>query len=347
MRIFLLRYLPPLIFIQLLEPVADFSDRSLDDIANELGTVDEQFMATKVARLFPHQDIWQFGADVKIIVACDVSPPTRQSGVDATTLVDTWMNNRRSTHVTTIEELRSLLERPLASSEKIPIREFTFAELLYSSGPNRCDAGDVGSLFRVGEPGRSLFAILDAVAIHAPGGGTKADFISFWYFNIHRFLELAMPNGRSFPDGKRHTKMQKSGSDFRFMVNGSCQFWGQERRSDDPQDPKEDLNNNFTWTHGLVPYAVGYYCHRSKMTLVAITAPPARGGKPRVHDIVSIDLKLRKDRIANVRHIIILAPILTLLASLSPSVKKGWHLNICHAMNLVPVCCTLASLFCR
>lgn len=239
----------------LLEPVADFSDRSLDDIANELGTVDEQFMATKVARLFPHQDIWQFGADVKIIVACDVSPPTRQSGVDATTLVDTWMNNRRSTHVTTIEELRSLLERPLASSEKIPIREFTFAELLYSSGPNRCDAGDVGSLFRVGEPGRSLFAILDAVAIHAPGGGTKADFISFWYFNIRRLLELAMPNGRSFSDGKRHTKMQKSGSDFRFMVNGSCQFWGQERRSDDPQDPKEDLNNNFTWTHGLVPYA--------------------------------------------------------------------------------------------
>lgn len=83
------------------------------------------------------------------------------------------------------------------------------------------------------------------------------------------------------------------------------------------------------------------------MTLVAITAPPVRGGKPRVHDIVSIDLKLRKDRIANVRHIIILVPILTLLASLSPSVKKGWHLNICHAMNLVPVCCTLASLFCR
>ncbi|KAI6099264.1 hypothetical protein EDD16DRAFT_527886 [Pisolithus croceorrhizus] len=330
----------------LLEPVGDFGNRSLDDIANELGSIDQQFLATKVARLPPYHDIWKLGADVKIIVAFDVCSPTRQSPFDAAMLVDAWTNNRRGTRVPAIEELHSLLEMPLARSEKIPITDLMFAEFLYGSGPDRCDVDDVGSLFRVGEPCPGLAAILYAVDLHAPGGGTKADFISFWYFNIRRLFELAMPNGRSFSDGERRTKMRKSGPDFRFMVNGSYQFRGQERGSDDPRDPKEDLSNNFTWTYGPAPYAIGYYCHGSKVTLAAIAAPPARGGKSRVQDIVSVDLKLRKDRIANVRHIINLAPILSLLASLCPPVKKGSWLNTRRAINLMPVHHVLTSLFC-
>ncbi|KAI6138721.1 hypothetical protein BKA82DRAFT_4461270 [Pisolithus tinctorius] len=54
------------------------------------------------------------------------------------------------------------------------------------------------------------------------------------------------------------------------------------------------------------------------MTLTAITAP-AEGKKPGRCDIITVDLKSKEDRIANVRHLINLSPLLPLLANLVPS----------------------------
>jgi hypothetical protein len=55
------------------------------------------------------------------------------------------------------------------------------------------------------------------------------------------------------------------------------------------------------------------------MTLTAIAAPQTPGAKPELCDIVSVDLKLRAHRIANIRHLINISPILPLLARLVSS----------------------------
>ena len=52
------------------------------------------------------------------------------------------------------------------------------------------------------------------------------------------------------------------------------------------------------------------------MTLCAITAPNIPGGTPGIFDIITVDLKLRKDRIANIRHLINLSPLFPVMASL-------------------------------
>jgi len=53
------------------------------------------------------------------------------------------------------------------------------------------------------------------------------------------------------------------------------------------------------------------------MTLAAITAPTAAiRHTPAVHDLISIDLRFRKNRIANIRHLINLSTILPRLADL-------------------------------
>ena len=56
------------------------------------------------------------------------------------------------------------------------------------------------------------------------------------------------------------------------------------------------------------------------LTLVAICPPSEPGGKPIVHDLGSADLRLRRDRIANIRRLINLS---TLLIPLSDLVKSA------------------------
>jgi hypothetical protein len=58
------------------------------------------------------------------------------------------------------------------------------------------------------------------------------------------------------------------------------------------------------------------YCRGTEMTLVAITAPDSRRSKPRVHDLINLDLRLRRDRIANIRHLINLSNILPWLTEI-------------------------------
>lgn len=47
---------------ELIKPAGDFRGRSVDNIASQLGEIDQRFMATDVFRLFP-SDILQLDAD--------------------------------------------------------------------------------------------------------------------------------------------------------------------------------------------------------------------------------------------------------------------------------------------
>jgi hypothetical protein len=68
--------------------------------------------------------------------------------------------------------------------------------------------------------------------------------------------------------------------------------------------------------------APGYYCCGLMLTLVAICPPSESGGKPIVHDLGdAANLRLRRDRIANIRRLINLSTILTPLSDLLESAR--------------------------
>ena len=54
------------------------------------------------------------------------------------------------------------------------------------------------------------------------------------------------------------------------------------------------------------------------MTVAAIIAPNPKGSKPKIHDLIRLDLRWRKDRIANIRHLINLSSLLPQLTDLVP-----------------------------
>ncbi|KAI6042207.1 hypothetical protein EDC04DRAFT_1025391 [Pisolithus marmoratus] len=73
-----------------------------------------------------------------------------------------------------------------------------------------------------------------------------------------------------------------------------CVFQGQGRGSYDAQGLDTTSSNNFIWTYGSAPYVLGYYCCGCKMTLLAITAPRTRSGKPQVHEIIIVNFGAEK-----------------------------------------------------
>ncbi|KAI6147664.1 hypothetical protein BKA82DRAFT_825312 [Pisolithus tinctorius] len=225
------------------------------------------------------------------------------------------MINRPTMGVPLVEELKNLVQKPLAEGEKIPIPLRLFASLLSISVEDRCSQDDLSTLFTLGEFPFHLVLVLAAVRDPAPESHTQYDFISFLDKNICHILELLEPSGRMIRNSYEEP-MQMIFPTFNFMVNGLCLFQGEEKGPDTMKDPWEELINKLTWTYRPAPYTFGYYCYGSRMTLTAITAPKSNEEKPGLEDIVTIDLRRRKDRIANICHLINLSALLHPLASL-------------------------------
>ena len=64
------------------------------------------------------------------------------------------------------------------------------------------------------------------------------------------------------------------------------------------------------------------------MTLCALIRPVSRDQRPVVHDLVTVELQLTKDRILNVRHLINLASLLAPLAAMIPESSTPEFLSI-------------------
>lgn len=292
----------------------DFYCRRLGDVARELGAVDKAFFADKAIRLSPCDTLSFLESDVprgRVVVVFTNKPP-----VTAAEIVDMWMNNRCMGLVPPeLEDLRKLLEAPLSEAEKIPIPEPEFQKLLVSKdNSDQCTADDLRSLFRIGETSIFFYPVFCAVTRLVPTGSTKRDFISFWDVNVGKLLKFMIPRGKSFRDFECRPE-------YAFLLDGSCLFQGQERGPCDPQHSSAELRSNFVWTCPSLPYVLGYYCYGSKITLTAIIKPRTRTEqfRPRLYDIATLDLKFRRNRIANIRYLINLSPVLHVLASMEPS----------------------------
>ncbi|KAI6138734.1 hypothetical protein BKA82DRAFT_35808 [Pisolithus tinctorius] len=214
-----------------------------------------------------------------------------------------------------VEELKNLVQKPLAEGEKIPIPLCLFASLLSISVKDQCGHDDLSTLFMLGEFPFHLVAVLAVVCDPAPEGHTQYDFISFLDKNIHHILELLEPSGQMIHNSYEEP-MQMIFSTFNFTVNGLCLFQGEEKGPNNMMDPWEELINKLTWTYCPAPYIFAYYCYGSRLMLMAITAPKSDEEKPGLEDIVTVDLRRRKDHIANIHHLINLLALLHLLASL-------------------------------
>ena len=77
------------------------------------------------------------------------------------------------------------------------------------------------------------------------------------------------------------------------------------------------------------------------MTLCAITEPGVPGGKARIFDIITVNLRFRKDRIANICHLINLFPLFPILAGLVP-----FSVNELDIFDKYNKCCTSSLITC-
>ena len=91
----------------------------------------------------------------------------------------------------------------------------------------------------------------------------------FWDSNIRKIIEALIPGGVSIRDGCCHTSAASQKSSLGFSYQGVCVFRGEEKASNDPDDPKAKLSGKMTWTYDPAPYVLGeVFCIRSILPLI-------------------------------------------------------------------------------
>ncbi|KAN0080641.1 hypothetical protein V8E54_003845 [Elaphomyces granulatus] len=179
-----------------------------------------------------------------------------------------------------------------------------------------CQREDVELLFRVGGYSHISSNILRVIYDSPPPDGTENSFIFFWDQNVRRFLELLIPNGKSIRDSSEHTATGDLRPDYGFLLNNLCAFRGEEKAPGNRIDPKKELSDKLQWAYDPAPYVFGYYATGSDLTLVAISPPSRPGERPVVHDIARANLRLRRDRIRNMRRLINISGLFQVLSDI-------------------------------
>ncbi|KAF9480017.1 hypothetical protein BDN70DRAFT_833598 [Pholiota conissans] len=230
-------------------------------------------------------------------------------------ILESWRSKRPKTHLPSVDELQGVLEAPLLDSEKILIPE-TYYNTLITAFPDTCDESDIGTLFAIGEPDPPLSFFYVVVSEPLPDDATEDAFHRFWDDNIRRALKFLLPAGKAIRNSNQHSETRNLRPDFAFILKRICVFRGEEQDPCSRESPKAELVEKLCWVYEPAPYVLGYYCEGYQLTLVAIIAPEYPGSKPKVRELISLGLKLRRNRIANLRHIINLSNILSQLADI-------------------------------
>ena len=177
--------------------------------------------------------------------------------VDHGHIIEGWRSKRLKNTVPSVEELKGVLEEPLADSEKVPITESLYASLVSLLFPDKCDEDTIGTLFKIGELDPNLLLFFSAVATSSPVGGTEDSFHSFWDDNIRKPIELLIPTGKSIRNSNQHTETRNLHPDYGFLLKNVCSFRGEEKGPEDSDDPKAELANKLNWVYEPAPYMLG------------------------------------------------------------------------------------------
>jgi hypothetical protein len=179
-------------------------------------------------------------------------------------LVGLWMSNRANQPIPAIQDLLGFIERPLSEDEKIPITQSEFDKLLSTPAPDICDAGDIRSLFRIGEPlnharlNRITFAIQNP-PFSISGPATENSYIFGWDLNIRSIIETLERSGHSNRNTSEHTATRNLRPDYNRTFDGKCIFRGEEKGPQSSEDPKEELCSKMEWVYDPAPYVFGRY----------------------------------------------------------------------------------------
>ncbi|KAF8878908.1 hypothetical protein CPB84DRAFT_1793794 [Gymnopilus junonius] len=242
-----------------------------------------------------------------ILVSCgfdyNIYIASKRTRDESTYTLETWRSKRFKGSVPSVHELRRLLDVPLTSSDKIRAPQSLYDIMISSQPEHRCTERDMNMLFKLSdEADISMVGIYSTIMRSLPVGGTDKSFIASWDNNIRHILELLIPDGSSFRNDEDDAETRKLRPDYGFLLR----IW-----TDDFGNPRTEL------VYDDAPYVFGYYAVGSKMTPVAI-APPTKtsNSKPVIYDLVSTDLRSRTQRIATIRRILNMAPLLCELAAL-------------------------------
>jgi len=214
-----------------------------------------------------------------------------------------------------------MLNKPLEEHEKIPISRKAYQDLispLYET-KDTCKEEDVAILFKksVSDVFSPLTNLYPTVAQNPSERGTEEFFRGFWDSNIKDVVSLFLQEGSSIRNSNFNTQIRNMRPDFGLLVQDVCVFRGEEKGPGNPEDPKAELADKLVWAfYDPAEYILGYYCRGLTMTLVAICPPLRKGGKPVVHDLVTANLRLRRERIKNMRRLINLSPLLKPLSDI-------------------------------
>ena len=177
-------------------------------------------------------------------------------------LVDVWTANRKATLLPSVEELCTLVNRPLADSEKVSIFLCDFEALRSCNSPDMCSDDDLDALFKVGERDCSSVAwtIYPAV-LRPPPDGTGA-FLSFWDDNLRRIIELLLSSGKTIRNSNYYeaTEVGNLHPDFGFLMGNACPFRGEEEEGTENAahpGPRAELVDKLRWVYSPAPYLLG------------------------------------------------------------------------------------------
>ncbi|KAF9484990.1 hypothetical protein BDN70DRAFT_928003 [Pholiota conissans] len=237
-------------------------------------------------------------------------------------LVDRWMSKRLA--IPSLADLPSVLSAPL--TDKISINQSTYTRLSSTTGEDRCSEDTIQSVFKIGEPYENFYPFISTIFDSPLRHYEKANWYFFWNRNIYeRFLEL-LPRGTSNRYSDEPSQMRNVPPNYAFVLSNMCLFRGEEAAPWDTEDLMLRMSAKVNWIYEFAPYMLGYCCKGPNMTFVALTPPTgSQGGRPTVHELATFDLRWRRSRIDNMRHLINLATILPLLKKLVRSPVNDWR----------------------
>jgi hypothetical protein len=192
-------------------------------------------------------------------VSCTHLRHTTTHPRDITTeILEYWLPD--TTVLPAINELSQFLDAPLHEHAKIPVEQFQFDSLISNSlDVNRIGKEDLEKLFRVDdqENAEALYRRVGLALDDSPPyfDGTVHSFISFWDSNIRKIIQALVPGGVSIRGGSN--QITASQPSYGFLYHDVCAFRGEEKVSNNLDDPKTELNGKMAWTYDPAPYVLG------------------------------------------------------------------------------------------
>ncbi|KXS10369.1 hypothetical protein M427DRAFT_482572 [Gonapodya prolifera JEL478] len=113
------------------------------------------------------------------------------------------------------------------------------------------------------------------------------------------------------------TKLKRP--DFGYLLRHNCVLRGEEKPPISGDDPRRELVDKLVWTYDPAPYVFGYYTFGAMLTIVAIVDPQGSLEKPTVCDVVTSNLKLRRERVRHLRRIFNLCRLIVPLEQILPN----------------------------